>query len=453
MMKIPVCVSVVLAAFLASPVGAIQRGSLDINTPDANSVVRIFDDNRSLQCTGTLVQPDLVLTAGHCVARADVFHRNQEKTGVWYTANRNFLDSSYYDQTPVTGHPIRIGVGHDRRNFVFETRAKAFNVIHDTDIALLALEQPVPARLATPQRVLLKKPANVDWRKQRFQQVGWGGGAGNIRKQGGASNGVNPCSRDGWTQSDKLCVIGSGTRGGDSGGPLFWRDRAGSKWLVGVTQQAEGSYSVTFLPGGTRSTNDSTGASRPEPNISAYLGKHASTSGCSQLRSQAERGAPYISLVSWYSPVTSRRDNSTTANEVWQGCAGDKRSPGYQFVHIEGRLFSPGRRQPAGTIPLYKWYSSKRGDNWTTSQFNDKGQRRQGLSPDYNFIRIEGYIYPPSYAGKANVKPLYSWYSPSRSDNWTTTQHSSVGRRSAALSPDYRFVRLEGYVLAPASNP
>jgi hypothetical protein len=112
-------------------------------------------------------------------------------------------------------------------------------------------------------------------------------------------------------------------------------------------------------------------------------------------------------------------------------------------------LYSPDDPQPANTIALYSWYSPSRGDNWTTTLHNDLGSRGEDLSPDYRFSHLHGYLYSPDDPQPANTIALYSWYSPSRGDNWTTTLHNDLGSRGDDLSPDYAFVRLEGYLLSP----
>ena len=158
--------------------------------------------------------------------------------------------------------------------------------------------------------------------------------------------------------------------------------------------------------------------------------------------------AKTVSISSWYS--RGRGDNfATTRMRIRVGCRNDFPSKDYGFVRFEGEIWSPYRPQPKGMIPLFSWRSSRTDDYWTTTQHADKGWRREGLSPDNRFVRLEGYVYPPSHGPRKGLVPLYSWYSPSRNDNWITSQHAGKGRRGESLSPDYRFVRLEGYAKAP----
>ena len=121
--------------------------------------------------------------------------------------------------------------------------------------------------------------------------------------------------------------------------------------------------------------------------------------------------------------------------------------PDYRFTRAEGVIFHPDS-PPTGTIPLFSWYSGPRGDNWATTLHANRGNRGEGLSPNYGPPKLLGYIYPPDYHPiRENMVPLYRWYSPGREDNWTTTSHGDIGNTESSLSPDYRFSHLEGYIL------
>jgi hypothetical protein len=78
----------------------ISGGTNDVNTPEANAIVSLPG------CTGTLVTPDVVLTAGHCVggraqppACVPSTTGDWETPGVWYPF--------------VCGAPVPIGFGND----------------------------------------------------------------------------------------------------------------------------------------------------------------------------------------------------------------------------------------------------------------------------------------------------------------------------------------------------
>ena len=242
----------------------------DVNTPERNAVVRTGGG-----CTGTLIRHDIVLTAGHCVDHGhpgtitdasgrriypaiirDEYVNDWETPGQWY---------------PLYKFPrgIRISFGPDSRAPVFTATAVQYSIPAHADMIALRLDRSIPARVAIPKRVLPNSPMHSpSWRSERFRIAGWGGGA-RIRRTGPASNGVWPCNTSFGMQPHKMCVTGSVVQGGDSGGPLFWknpndRDR---EYLIGVTQGVEpngGRFTVTFYSGGMM-------GSTPIPNIGRWL--------------------------------------------------------------------------------------------------------------------------------------------------------------------------------------
>jgi hypothetical protein len=141
---------------------------------------------------------------------------------------------------------------------------------------------------------------------------------------------------------------------------------------------------------------------------------------------------------------------------AWMGNPGETRSPDYGFVREEGWVFNPAKPPPAGTIPLYSWYSPARRDNFVTSSPGWIGYLKghggdpeypSFRSPDYSFVRLEGYIYPPDVPPPPGTVPLYGWYSNGRGDNYATSMPAWAGSPGDVRSPDYGFVRLEGYLI------
>jgi M6 family metalloprotease-like protein len=145
-----------------------------------------------------------------------------------------------------------------------------------------------------------------------------------------------------------------------------------------------------------------------------------------------------VPLYSWYDG--ERKDNFATTDPNWSGQPGDRKG-NYSFVRIEGLVFNPDLPQPSGTIPLYSWYSPSRQDNFTTTQYSPEvGQ----LPPDYGIARKEGYIHD---APRRGTLPLVSWYNGASGyeDNFATTDprwSGSVGREQAG----YTLFRTEGYL-------
>lgn len=96
-----VLLGVALAATLlaARPAAALKNGTDDRNTRAANAVVRIAG------CTGTLIEPDLVLTAGHCVN-----HGPPDDETPWFNEFDWEVPGRWYDAPG----GLEAVVGHDR---------------------------------------------------------------------------------------------------------------------------------------------------------------------------------------------------------------------------------------------------------------------------------------------------------------------------------------------------
>ncbi len=160
-----------------------------------------------------------------------------------------------------------------------------------------------------------------------------------------------------------------------------------------------------------------------------------------------------VRIYNYYSP--SRVDNFATTNPSWAGNIGDvKEGSDYRLHRIEGRMFNPDRPQPDGTVPVYSWYNPSRGDNFMTSDPRWRGAPGDTRSPDYLFVRMEGYAFDPFMPPPQGAIPLYSWYDGSRGDNFATTNRVYAGVSGVSgRPPNYRYVRREGYVLPYHPRP
>lgn len=154
----------------------------------------------------------------------------------------------------------------------------------------------------------------------------------------------------------------------------------------------------------------------------------------------ASASATRVELHSWYS--ATRGDYFTTSHPAWVGTPGEVRS-GYVHQRVEGLAFSPSEPQPSGTIPLYGWWSPTREDNFVTSDPNWAGSAGM-VKEGYEFVRIEGYVH--SIARLDTVR-LYGWWNSTFEDNqatsdpdWYTDSPASIGWVS---------VRTEGYLDPP----
>ena len=138
-------------------------------------------------------------------------------------------------------------------------------------------------------------------------------------------------------------------------------------------------------------------------------------------------------LYTWYSP--SRDDYFTTSHPLWEGDVGDTRSPGYEFVRIEGRAWRPDLPPPPDTVALHGWYNPERRDNWIfAGNTYDAWARANG----YRHVRVEGYVHRKSLA---NTVRLTSYYG---SD--LATSADPLWDQS-----DHRRLRTEGYLFKPGA--
>jgi protease YdgD len=120
-----------LAAAVAFPAAAWAA-------PPPMAAVGVLNFGPAGRCSGTLIAPDLVLTAGHCVMRKD-------RGGAMAPGNVAFRTGAYpghaaatFAAGDVVVHPLFVGGEPD----------DPAAVVHDA--ALVRLSAPVPAEVATP---------------------------------------------------------------------------------------------------------------------------------------------------------------------------------------------------------------------------------------------------------------------------------------------------------------
>ena len=111
-------------------------------------------------------------------------------------------------------------------------------------------------------------------------------------------------------------------------------------------------------------------------------------------------------------------------------------------------MIIPNLLSAAHLIPLHHWWSPSRGDNFSTTDHRWIGSKGKTKSPDYRWVGILGYVFDPAYPQPPGTVPLYSWYSPGRGDNFITSdeRYKPSSEIDRLRPPDYRFVRIEGYI-------
>jgi M6 family metalloprotease-like protein len=96
-------------------------------------------------------------------------------------------------------------------------------------------------------------------------------------------------------------------------------------------------------------------------------------------------------------------------------------------------------------VPLWSWYSDSRQDFFSTSNpaWTDSTTMH---APDYVFVRVEGYVFNPRLPHPLNTRPLWGWYSAERGDNFISSDPTWASNTPGERRGGYQFVRLEGHV-------
>ena len=186
---------------------AITFGQLDTTNrfPQVGGLVAEFDGEKFLICSGTLIEPDVFLTASHCTVGLDE---------VWVTFDPSFDDYS----------PLLPGTAHTNPLFASGGQSNTF------DIAVVVLDDPVagvtPARL--PSANFLD---SIRLKDQRFTPVGYGTVRESKRKgpqtlffdaqRRFADQGFRSLTKSWLNLSMNPSTGSGGTCFGDSGGPHF----------------------------------------------------------------------------------------------------------------------------------------------------------------------------------------------------------------------------------------
>ena len=425
----------------------------DQDTQEANATVLL--DGYGGTCTGTLIAPQIVISAGHCG---------------FYDGRQGWEPDKWFD---ISDRGARAGIGIDRASLKDSIDISHINISGNRDLVLLMLERPVDRSDAVPMRVLFEQPEaarrnpQAFWAEQTFRQAGWGvtpnGSVPFIRQTGFAGDAQINCTGTwGW---EAFCVRGSisgasQTTGGDSGGPLYWTNpENNTTYMIGILQGSSGGgnnfdrYHETWSefelawPGDQGDDSDAPWGQAIGLTQKAWIQNAIRGSACKQIQAQAYANSPTRPIYHWYSP--SRGDNFVTSHLDWAGCVGDQQS-GYRLSRVLGQVYTPNAPQPSGTHALYQWWNPERGDNFITTDSRWSDAKASERPQGYSFVRIEGYVLKtePMNRGEFQTEyaPLWSWYSAQRGDNFMTSDPTWAPNGSNPNAPDYRYFRTEGYL-------
>lgn len=260
-------VSVATLAAAAVPSSAITGGAPDGNGHPNVGIIVFYEDGGRFRCSATLVNPDTLITAAHCVATAGytaVSFRStiaeQPPSGFPVAADPN----AGYTEAEITAAGLYAGLAVAHPDYSDFTDMKNWN-----DVAVVHLSHPVqgitPARVAPTNFLEAFRPANI-LNKTLFELVGYGT---EVRKPDAGPQKPTPMSyplirrvaySPGQKMTDQIVQMNGNindTRGtggtcfGDSGGPSFLGGYLVTVTSYGYTDNCRylGGYQRVDIPG------------------------------------------------------------------------------------------------------------------------------------------------------------------------------------------------------------
>lgn len=219
-----------LAVVVAGPVSAAsaqENGTIEVDSSWGSVGRLLLDDGESGYCTVTLVRPDAVLTAGHCVSGRALNTLTVQLGGVTtgtFTATRNVI-------------------GYESKDVAVDS------------IVVLFLDSPVGN--ASPMRIATGDDGQLWKAGTRPHSYGWGALSANVDssselRYSGLKVLDTTVSFSVYHGMLKAGQTGNGhPRNGDSGGPLVSFDEFGEAVLIGVYSSGLPTGAHYFMKTGT----------------------------------------------------------------------------------------------------------------------------------------------------------------------------------------------------------
>jgi secreted trypsin-like serine protease len=222
-----------LPLIIISPAIAINWGQADTEHTNVGAIVVEIPDYGPYQlCSGTLIAPDIFLTAGHCTEALTsmLFYLDLDIESVHVTFDQDALnEDEWLSVADFQSHP----------DYYWGPSSNP----HDVGVLILAEPAMGIAPAILPEEGFLddlKKQG--DLRKAKFTVVGYGGTLDwpppviSYEDQRQYAESEYRALLKSWLRLSQNHATGDGgTCYGDSGGPAFWTEPDGTEILVGIT--------------------------------------------------------------------------------------------------------------------------------------------------------------------------------------------------------------------------